>query len=161
MFSKDLYCRHVKTRACLAKGWKRHVLGLHQFIYMIDCTVFYTVFNIISIIFWWPVHLFRHFWNFSNSTPHKVFWLLSHQTIMNLRLKHRGHWFNPQISLFLSDWWYSQCDRINSSLADDRCFNGDMWESSQWLNKNTLQSTGKKDTQKAWICWMGNAILLE
>ena len=22
LFSKDLYCRHVKTRACLGKGWK-------------------------------------------------------------------------------------------------------------------------------------------
>ena len=45
----------------------------------------------------------------------------------------------------------SHCNRIYSSLTLSVVSTMVMWESSQWLGGNIVQSTGKKNSRKALI----------
>ena len=57
VFSKDLLHRHVKTRACLGKGWKGPVCLAHKFLWKILEYICIFIMNHLTIVIFIPIYL--------------------------------------------------------------------------------------------------------
>ena len=78
-----VFHKHILFYIIFLKEWIIHHLNVN-FLEMIDCMGFNGVFNSISVIPQWPVHLSMTSWSSFNqySTQYSLHWLLSHITIV-------------------------------------------------------------------------------
>ena len=141
LLSKYLYCRHVKTRACLGKV--------------------YTPSKINSIILEPHLEFHLELPVLSTCTSLHFSSPSSYGSLGSIEdLRTGGRWFEPLAwPIFFLNVGDSHCNRIHPALGFSIFLTIFLWESRQWLGKNIVQSTGLKNSSKVWISTLAAAII--